>query len=175
MTKAGLSLATPLKKKVHDLPLFMLRVAGLPIDELQGMRIPSTIDLLDQMVQKKKWIASHTQPIVDQIEQEVPKQESDKIRNQLIQYKRDIFNHRFPKKNSQYFVPFLSDGLCDQMKQWEDVWKAVQELEVAAEQQFERDLVTSREVLQAVIQDPHFLGGIVLTSRDLYYKVKKVY
>lgn len=173
MTKAGLSLATPLKKKVHDLPLFMLRVAGLPIDELQGMRIPSTIDLLDQMVQKKKWIASHTQPIVDQIEQEVPKQESDKIRNQLIQYKRDIFNHRFPKKNSQYFVPFLSDGLCDQMKQWEDVWKAVQELEVAAEQQFERDLVTSREVLQAVIQDPHFLGGIVLTSRDLYYKVKK--
>ncbi len=173
MAQAGVALSTPSRKQVIDLPLFMLRVAGMPIHELLRMRIPLTMKCLKEMTENQRWIEANTQWIIEKIEQEVPKQKDDKIRNQLIQYKRDIFNNRFPKKRSDHFHSVLPSSLLEQMKQWEEVWLTIKKLKEEASQHFPQELTKNREVLQEIIQDPNLLRGVVLTSRDLYYKVKK--
>ena len=154
-------------------PHFMLRVAGISIQGLLEWQAPQTMDCLYRITQNSRWLERHTQPLIDRIEAEVPNLQDDAVRNQLIKYKRDLYNGRFPKKRPPEFSGQVPDDLIAAMQEWEAVYHSNRELEQQARSLYEGELRQSRVRMQQLAQEPYFLNGLVQTSQDLYAKVRK--
>jgi hypothetical protein len=154
-------------------PNFLLRVAGISIQGLLEWRAPQTMDCLYQITEHSNWLDRHTKPLVERIEAEVPNLVDDAVRNQLIKYKRDMYNLRFPKKRPPEFVGHIPDDLIAEMQNWEAVYTSIRNLEQEAKALYEEELRHSRVRMQELAQEPNFLNGVVQTSQDLYEKVKK--
>ncbi|TCP59062.1 lantibiotic biosynthesis dehydratase-like protein [Tumebacillus sp. BK434] len=154
-------------------PRFMLRVAGISLQSLLEWQAPKTIDRLSQITEHTNWLAENTQPLVDRLEAAVPKMTDDVLRNQLIKYKRDIFNSRFPKKRPPEFAGQIAADLIAAMQTWEAVYQLIAELEQDAKAHYEHELRQSRIRMQELAQDPYFQNGVVQTSQELYTKILK--
>ncbi|ASS75451.1 hypothetical protein CIG75_11005 [Tumebacillus algifaecis] len=154
-------------------PNFMLRVAGISIQSLLEWQAPQTMDCLYRITEQTNWLSRHTQPLVDRIEAAVPKLVDDAVRNQLIKYKRDIFNSRFPKKRPPEFAGHIPDDLIAEMQAWEVVYQSNRDLEQEAQSHYEGELHQSRLKMQELAKDPYFLNGVVQTSQELYTKLQK--
>ncbi|ARU62690.1 hypothetical protein CBW65_18185 [Tumebacillus avium] len=167
------TLQVPLGVDTKLAPRFMLRVAGISLQSLLEWQAPETMDRLSQITEHTNWLDHHTQPLVDQLEAAVPKMTDDALRNQLIKYKRDIFNNRFPKKRPPEFAGQIAADLIAEMQAWEAVYHSIVDLEQEAQAQYERELRHSRIRMQELAQDPYFLNGVVQTSQELYTKIQK--
>ncbi|MFD2171151.1 lantibiotic dehydratase [Tumebacillus lipolyticus] len=154
-------------------PGFMLRVAGISFQSLLEWQAPETMDCLYQITEQTNWLSDHTQPLVNRIEAEVPNLVDDAVRNQLIKYKRDMFNGRFPKKRPAEFDRHIPNDLIVEMLAWESVYLSIRELEQEAQARYETELRQSRIQVQELAQDTNFLNGVVQTSQELYTKIKK--
>jgi hypothetical protein len=154
-------------------PHFLLRVAGLPTNDLPDMRASRTARLLREMARLSGRLDEASPAIIAWIEREVPRIPSDALRNGLIQYKRDLFNRRFPKLRAEHFEQVLPPELTERMKCWERDHGKIRALQEEAKAVFETELMKSRKQLQRLSAHPNLLLGIALTSQELFEKAVK--
>lgn len=154
-------------------PYFLIRTGGMPIDGLLAMRATETMDCLYALSSIKEHLKRITPDLVERIEKEVPNLTRDDLRNKLIKYKRDMFNHRRPKTRAVDFVTELPQPILAEMEKWEEDYERIQDLHAQAKAAFENEQTAGRRVLQTTVNHHNFLNGILLTSSDLFEKVTK--
>lgn len=157
--------------KLH--PYFMLRVAGLPISVLDTLSAPQTAEALKQMQQLRAWSAHSKENICAKIETYVGKTERDDLRKFLINFKREVFNDRTPKKSILELQDEIPVELCEALHAWENNKRELEQLQEQAAQLFQQELLQNRLSLQTSINHPNFLNGLVFSSRDMWHKVSK--
>lgn len=154
-------------------PYVMRRVAGMSLEGLREMRAQETIRILQEIAELKRWLVRHTPSLVERLEQEVPNLQSDALRNQLIRYKRDMYNGRVPKQTADAFQAELPTELLDRMRHWESTYAAIAEQEGNARLVYAEELHHSRQTMHQLANNLNFRNGVLLTSLDLHAKVLK--
>lgn len=154
-------------------PYFLLRTGGMPINGLLAMRAADTMDKLYTLSSIQANLKAITPSLTERIEKEVPHLTDDRLRNKLITYKRDMYNHRRPKSRAVDFVGELPQALLAEMEQWEADMEKMQDLKAQAQADFNREQPHARRVLQTTVNNHNFLNGVLLTSGDLFEKVNK--
>ncbi|MBL0386969.1 lantibiotic dehydratase [Tumebacillus sp. ITR2] len=162
-----------MSERYSKAPYIMRRVAGMPLHGLQEMQALQTVTQLQELATLRRWLAAHTPSLVEALEAAVPKMQSDVLRNQLIRYKRDLFNGRALKQSADSFADELSEELLTRMREWENANARVPEIEATARNTYEQELHNARQVMQQLAKDSNFRKGVVLTSLDLHSKLMK--
>lgn len=177
LIKAQKNVRTEGDNEVHKLlllhPYFIVRVAGMPFSILESYRASQTVNTLNEMDSIRNRTMLTKDNICEQLEKYVGKLTNDKIRRQLINYKRNIYNNRSPKVGIDSFEEVLPTHLFDLIKQWERAQDKQQQLLDAAAEQYNNEYDYIRRLLQQHMNHPNFLNGIAFSSKDMLAKVIK--
>ncbi|MFF3030579.1 lantibiotic dehydratase [Streptomyces rubiginosohelvolus] len=77
-------------------PAFMLRVAGLPVDEVQALRCPDSRRWADGVLDATGQLALLAGKAADQLHGLIGGSDDEPLRRALLKLRRDVFNNRLP-------------------------------------------------------------------------------
>ncbi|NEB38978.1 lantibiotic dehydratase [Streptomyces sp. SID14515] len=79
-----------------DRPAFMLRVAGLPVDDVQALRCPDSRRWADEVLDTTEQLALLAEKAADQLHGLIGGSDDEPLRRALLKLRRDVFNNRLP-------------------------------------------------------------------------------
>lgn len=77
-------------------PAFMLRVAGLPVDEVRALRCPDSRRWADDVLDTTGQLALLAGKAADQLHGLIGGSDDEPLRRALLKLRRDVFNNRLP-------------------------------------------------------------------------------
>ncbi|MFC9179837.1 lantibiotic dehydratase [Streptomyces globisporus] len=77
-------------------PAFMLRVAGLPVDEVRALRCPGSRRWADDVLDTTEQLALLAGKAADQLHGLIGGSDDEPLRRALLKLRRDVFNNRLP-------------------------------------------------------------------------------
>ncbi|MGW3581568.1 lantibiotic dehydratase [Streptomyces rubiginosohelvolus] len=77
-------------------PAFMLRVAGLPVDEVRALRCPDSRRWADDVLDTTEQLALLAGKAADQLHGLIGGSDDEPLRRALLKLRRDVFNNRLP-------------------------------------------------------------------------------
>ncbi|MFD4593748.1 lantibiotic dehydratase [Streptomyces rubiginosohelvolus] len=77
-------------------PAFMLRVAGLPVDEVRALRCPDSRRWADDVLDTTGQLALFAGKAADQLHGLIGGSDDEPLRRALLKLRRDVFNNRLP-------------------------------------------------------------------------------
>jgi hypothetical protein len=77
-------------------PAFMLRVAGLPVDDVGALRCPDSRRWADEVLDTTEQLALLAGKAADQLHGLIGGSEDEPLRRALLKLRRDVFNNRLP-------------------------------------------------------------------------------
>ncbi|MGQ4446963.1 lantibiotic dehydratase [Streptomyces griseus] len=77
-------------------PAFMLRVAGLPVDDVQTLRCPDSRRWADEVLDTTEQLALLAEKVADQLHGLIGGSDDEPLRRVLLKLRRDVFNNRLP-------------------------------------------------------------------------------
>ncbi|NED01394.1 lantibiotic dehydratase [Streptomyces sp. SID6648] len=77
-------------------PAFMLRVAGLPVDEVRALRCPDSRRWADDVLDATEQLALLAGKAADQLHGLIGGSDDEPLRRALLKLRRDVFNNRLP-------------------------------------------------------------------------------
>ncbi|MYR92213.1 MULTISPECIES: lantibiotic dehydratase [unclassified Streptomyces] len=81
-------------------PAFMARVAGLPVESVQGLRCPESRRWADEVLDESAQLLLLAEKAGDQLHDLIGGSEDEPLRRALLKLRRDIFNNRLPGADS---------------------------------------------------------------------------
>jgi len=105
--------------------------------------------------------------LVQQIERAVPLAEPD-VRRILLELKRCIHKNRIFKAKTAEAIPALPAPLSQSIAEWHALRLTLERQIAEARTSYDRKRSAARESLQELLQEPAFLNGMVLSSRDCF-------
>ncbi|XEC96271.1 lantibiotic dehydratase [Paenibacillus tarimensis] len=173
MKRNGPLLETRSSVRSTAAPYAMVRMAGLPMDGLLAMNAARTIEALERAAELRSKLGARRISLQDAVAGEVARVMDDTLRRLLIQYKRDLYNGRRPKRIADQWTPYLSPALAAAMRELESLDQTLVWEEQAARNHFNEEEESCRERLQQLAGEPNLLNGLLLTSPELFSKVRK--
>lgn len=92
-------------------PRFMLRVAGLPVDSVRGLRCPDSRRWADDVLYATERVRADGERLGDLLHDLVGGSEDESLRRTLLALRRDIFNNRLPRPGAADRALALVRGL----------------------------------------------------------------
>ncbi|MCX4847523.1 lantibiotic dehydratase [Streptomyces sp. NBC_00893] len=92
-------------------PRFMLRVAGLPLDSVRGLRCPDSRRWADDVLRATEQLRADGERLADLLHDLVGGSEDETLRRTLLALRRDIFNNRLPRPGAADHALGLVRGL----------------------------------------------------------------
>ncbi|MFJ9145557.1 lantibiotic dehydratase [Streptomyces griseus] len=80
----------------EERPAFMLRVAGLPVDDVQTLRCPDSRRWADEVLDTTEQLALLAEKVADQLHGLIGGSDDEPLRRVLLKLRRDVFNNRLP-------------------------------------------------------------------------------
>ncbi|MFE1480139.1 lantibiotic dehydratase [Streptomyces fimicarius] len=77
-------------------PAFMLRVAGLPVDDVQTLRCPDSRRWADEVLDTTEQLTLLAEKVADQLHGLIGGSDDEPLRRVLLKLRRDVFNNRLP-------------------------------------------------------------------------------
>ncbi|NEB55068.1 lantibiotic dehydratase, partial [Streptomyces griseus] len=77
-------------------PAFMLRVAGLPVDDVRALRCPDSRRWADDVLDTTEQLALLAGKAGDQLHGLIGGSDDEPLRRALLKLRRDVFNNRLP-------------------------------------------------------------------------------
>lgn len=77
-------------------PAFMLRVAGLPVDDVRALRCPDSRRWADEVLDTTEQLALLAGKAADQLHGLIGGSDDEPLRRALLKLRRDVFNNRLP-------------------------------------------------------------------------------
>ncbi|HVB25159.1 MAG TPA: lantibiotic dehydratase [Ktedonobacteraceae bacterium] len=148
-------------------PLFLLRIGGQPIDVVDALRFEEVARWRDAILAIETTLFRSKDRLVDVLHEAVnTHKENQKLRRQLIELKRTVFNMRAPANSTQarLLVAALPAQQQDLLSEWLDWWDRYQQLASAGTDILARELRRKRALLKEAISGEDFRKGILLSS-----------
>lgn len=157
------------KRKSHSTvsSQFLLRVAGLPINVVDDLRLEETIQWVNAVLSLETLLAGRKDRVVDMLHEAVNMhKENQKLRRALINLKREIFTMHVARSAQE--AQLVADALsCEErqaLHEWLNLWKTYREMLKSGSETLSRELSQKRGLLKKIIDTPDFRKGVLLSS-----------
>lgn len=167
-THSGIATPVPVTRGIVS-PRFLLRVAGLPFETVDSLCLGETVEWAREVLRLEAALRDKSQGIVDAIHEAVRAYATDQpTQRTLLSLKRDVFNSRAPKNRA---AAAAAAGLPElrgtALGEWLEQVRRREELAAAGPKLLAAEVADRRERLRAVIRDPDFRKGLLVSSPTL--------
>jgi len=144
-------------------PELMVRVAGLPVETLEGLRCPDTLAWAEEVLTAEAWLRADAQALSDDLGNVVAGVEDKTRRARLLKTRRDIFNLRRPAEG-----PFgLDPALQGRLDRWVEGLRRLEALRAQGEDRLAVEMPRARAALRGLLVQPRLRAGLLLASPGL--------
>jgi hypothetical protein len=101
-------------------PFFMLRIAGLPVQAVAGLRAGGAAAWAGELLDTERLLSAGKDELAGPLEAAVGRAAGDAVRRQLLEIKRSVFNLRLPRNagNLGGLAGALDDGALRLLRDW---------------------------------------------------------
>ena len=148
-------------------PLFLLRVAGLPFDVVEGLRFHDGVRWAEDVLATEEAIAAGGERLADALEVAVATHREDPARRRLlINLRRAVFNGRSTRDGSTA-LELVDDDTATMLRDWLTAADRRDQLVRAGEQVLATETAARREALRELAARPELRCGVLLSSPSL--------
>ncbi|MFE3941325.1 lantibiotic dehydratase [Streptomyces sp. NPDC059118] len=152
-------------------PRFMLRVAGLPVDSVRGLRCPDSRRWADDVLRATERVRADGERLGDLLHDLVGGSEDETLRRTLLALRRDIFNNRLPRPGAADRALALVRGLDGQAGDALTAWLAgrrrLEEQRAAGAALLAAETARARGHLRALAGEERLRKALLLASPAL--------
>ncbi|MGW3089526.1 lantibiotic dehydratase [Streptomyces sp. NPDC001108] len=156
-------------------PRFMLRVAGLPLDSVRGLRCPDSRRWADDVLHATDRVRADGERLADLIHDLVGGSEDETLRRTLLALRRDIFNNRLPRPGATDRARGLMRGLgtaagaeaADALAAWLDGRHRLEERRARGAALLAGETAEARARLRALAGEERLRRALLLASPAL--------
>ncbi len=149
------------------LPHFVGRVAGLPVEVLDGLRANRSVELADTILRRREKLSARAVGLSDTVYHLVPASEN-RVRRRLIRLRRDLFNLRCPREGDR---AVLHEDLAAEVADFVAELDAVDQLVEVLRKSLEEEEQGISEALLGGFDHPDLRAGLRLSSRSLFNRI----
>ncbi|MEY9962503.1 hypothetical protein ABIA33_000529 [Streptacidiphilus sp. MAP12-16] len=148
---------------------FMMRVAGLPIEALHGLRCPETRRRADELLCEEARLRTLGADLSDRLGALVKANEDDGQRRKVLALRRQVFNNRLPADlpAALELADLLSGPTAELAAGWLTDRQRYEESRSRAAAAFDEDLARSRAELRRLAKADRLRLGLLLASPTL--------
>src|SRR6478752_5202835 len=148
---------------------FMLRVAGLPIEVVDGLRCPETAAWADRLLRSEQRLRDHGGRLSDELGLLVGAREDGSIRRALLTLRRAVFNGRNPvdPDAATKLVTGLNPALGAALAQWLRERRRHDEMLADGPDLLAGEIDRTRAHLRHLLGDEQLRSGLLLASPAL--------
>ncbi|MFE6282169.1 lantibiotic dehydratase [Streptomyces sp. NPDC057877] len=152
---------------------FLLRVAGLPVETLRGLRCPDTVRWAEDVLRAEEELRETGSELSEVLHALVPAAEEafpdDGRRRDLLALRRDLFNNRLPKQPASALglIGALDAAVAERTGEWVEGRGALERLRSAGGGLLDGELARNRAALRALLGEERLRGGLLLASPTL--------
>jgi hypothetical protein len=150
-------------------PHFLLRVAGLPFECVEGLRLERATQWASTVLDLEESLAALRDPVVGGLHSAINGTEDRPLRLKLLNLKRDVFNLR-PASNSTdltLLLEALQDTERGLLLRWVRLSERLRQALADGPAIIDAEIAEKRTELRRVVQDSDLRKGILLASRQL--------
>ncbi|MFJ5128269.1 lantibiotic dehydratase [Streptomyces sp. NPDC088555] len=152
-------------------PRFMLRVAGLPVDSVRGLRCPDSRRWADDILYATERVRADGERLGDLLHDLVGGSEDESLRRTLLALRRDIFNNRLPRPGTADRALALVRGLDgpagDALTAWLAGRRGLEEQRAAGAALLAAETARARGHLRALAGEERLRKALLLASPAL--------
>jgi len=151
-------------------PSFVVRVAGMPIDVLDRLRVGRTLALIGQVLDIEQWLDERRDRLCDELHGLIGGNDDTVSRRRLISLRRDVYLGRLPRTGmpDAASLPVLSRHLAADLEQWYLRVARRRDLLASAATELATESQEVRCALKDITADTNLLQALVLASPSLY-------
>ncbi|MFD3494421.1 lantibiotic dehydratase [Streptomyces sp. NPDC058690] len=150
---------------------FMLRVAGLPVESVQGLRCPESRRWADDVLYATAQVRAEGERIGDRLHDLIGGSDNESIRRSLLKLRRDLFNSRLPRTEVAEAALTLVTGLDASVGELLAAWLAdrrqLAERQAAGAATLAAETERSRAALRRLAGEERLRKGLLLASPTL--------
>ncbi|WP_077801258.1 lantibiotic dehydratase [Streptomyces sp. JHA26] len=152
---------------------FLLRVAGLPVETVRGLRCPDTARWADEVLGAERELRERGGELSDALHALVPAADrafpGDGRRRDLLTFRRDLFNNRLPRAATPALglIDALDPALGEATGQWLAARHALDALRLRGESLLDGELGAARAALRSLLDEERLRHGLLLASPTL--------
>ncbi|MDX3339882.1 lantibiotic dehydratase [Streptomyces sp. ME02-6979.5a] len=152
-------------------PAFMLRVAGLPVDDVQALRCPDSRRWADEVLDSAKQLSLLAEKVADQLHGLIGGSDDEPLRRVLLKLRRDVFNNRLPDpaaaEHALARVRALDPAAARALADWLTGRRALDERRSAGAGLLAAETGRSRTELARIAGHERLRKGLLLASPTL--------
>ncbi|WP_406190386.1 lantibiotic dehydratase family protein [Streptomyces griseus] len=152
-------------------PAFMLRVAGLPVDDVQTLRCPESRRWADEVLDTTEQLALLAEKVADQLHGLIGGSDDEPLRRVLLKLRRDVFNNRLPDpvaaEHALARVRALDPAAARALADWLTGRRALDERRSAGAGLLAAETGRSRTELARIAGHDRLRKGLLLASPTL--------
>ncbi|MES5823117.1 lantibiotic dehydratase [Streptomyces sp. RG80] len=148
---------------------FMIRVAGLPIETVQGLRCPDSRRWADEVLAMTEESRAAGERVGDLLHALVGANEDDAVRRRLLKLRREVFNNRLPQDGDTALtlVRALDSAAGEHLADWLAGRRRLAGLEAEGAALLAAETGRSRAELRRLVGEERLRGGLLLASPSL--------
>jgi Lantibiotic dehydratase, N terminus len=146
---------------------FLLRVGGLPLDVVDGLRFAETANWAEGVLSLENMLAGRKEQVADALYAAVHTYKEERaVRRKLINLRRDVFNMRALENSAELkaFAETLASPERELLLDWVDLWEKHSHLLRAGQELFTQELSQKRAHLKHIVEIMDFRKGLALAS-----------
>ncbi|MFE9649594.1 lantibiotic dehydratase [Streptomyces sp. NPDC006365] len=148
---------------------FMLRVAGLPIETVHGLRCPDSRRWADEVLAMTEELRATGESVGDLLHALVGASEDDTVRRRLLKLRREVFNNRLPQDGDAALalVRGLDPAAGEHLAAWLAGRRRLADREAGGAALLAAETGRSRAELRRLVGEERLRGGLLLASPSL--------
>ncbi|MEV6076805.1 lantibiotic dehydratase [Streptomyces sp. NPDC052069] len=152
-------------------PAFMLRVAGLPVESVRGLRCPESRRWADDILDGTERLGLAAGTVGDQLHELIGGSDDEPLRRTLLKLRRDVFNNRLPQAEAAdralALVRSLDPAAGDTLAAWLEARRGLDERRNAGAALLAAETGRSRTELRRLAGEDRLRKALLLASPTL--------
>jgi len=148
---------------------FVCRVSGAPADTVDTLRATRTLELLDRLAQLESGLRERREELSATLFQAIGTAADKPSRNRLIALKRELYNLRpMAQGKMDEALALLPEAAAEGARAFAAELVERGRVEAELREAFGGETAELRQRFRALLDDPDFRAGLMISSRSLY-------
>ncbi|WP_329100874.1 lantibiotic dehydratase family protein [Micromonospora sp. NBC_01699] len=157
-------------------PLFVLRVAGLPVTAVRRLRSPTTSEWADEVLRREHRLAARGAELSEALHGLVKANEDELSRRRLLTLRRQVFQNVLPADpaGAVELVGSADDPVASRLSGWLRDRRELAELRDAGAAVLADELARNRDELRLLVDEPRLRLGLLVASPVLAGQLREL-
>jgi Lantibiotic dehydratase, N terminus len=159
----------PIELERSLMPLFMLRVGGLPVEAAAPLRSPATVAWAGAVLELERQLDAAKGDLGDALGAAVGDADDAALRRRMLGLRRDVFNRRLPREPGlvEDLAPLLGPDLADRLTDWIGQRRRYDAEVARGAAILAQEMRSGRRHLRELATDDRLRFGVLLASPSL--------